>query len=126
LSNETDVLQAIRLHLSTNPDILLWRNQVGALPTKDGRLIRFGLGHVSKETSGSSDLIGPRSVIVTAAMVGKRIAIFTALEAKDPGGHTDPARLARQANYIRVVIEAGGLAGFVSSIAEAEEIINAI
>jgi len=112
LSNETDVLQAIRLHLSFNPDILLFRNNVGALKDRDGRLIKYGL------SPGSSDLIG--------FMRRSGVAIFLAIEVKAPGAYTDPKRLAAQTNFIRIIKEAGGIAGFASSVQEAEEIINAI
>ena len=125
MSNETDVLQAIRLHLSTNNEIIMWRNPSGALYDKDGRLIRYGLGHTSSKSIGSSDLIGARSIIITPAMVGRRIAIFCAIEVKNPGAHTKPDLLERQTNFLRVVREAGGIAGFASSVAEAESIINA-
>lgn len=107
--SETDVSQAIRLHLGMNPNVLLWRNNVGALPDRDGRLVKYGLG------PGSSDLIG----VVT----DKGIGIFLAIETKKPGARTDPKRLEAQKNFIRVVRAAGGRAGFASNIQEAEDII---
>lgn len=121
---ESDTLAAIRLHLSTDPEIIMWRNASGALFDKDGRLIRYGLGHTSSKSIGSSDLIGPRSVIITPAMVGRRIALFCAIEVKNPGAHTKPDLLERQTNFLRVVRESGGLAGFADSISDADAIIN--
>jgi hypothetical protein len=50
--------------------------------TADGRVIKFGL------CPGSADLIGFKSVEITPDMVGKRVAIFYAVEQKKPGGKT--------------------------------------
>ena len=57
----------------------MFRNTVGACATAAGGWIQYGL------SIGSSDLIGWRSVEVTPEMVGKRVAIFAAVEVKRPG-----------------------------------------
>jgi hypothetical protein len=66
-------------------DIKLFRNNVGALKDKDGRLVRFGLANdnaaINKKLK-SSDLIGWRKRIITPQMVGQHIAQFTAREMK--------------------------------------------
>lgn len=82
-------------------DARLFRNNVGMLETKDGRFVHFGL------CVGSSDLIGFRSVTVTPEMVGKKLAVFTAVEAKSGRGRATE----EQANFIQAVKIAGGLAG---------------
>lgn len=69
---------------------------------------------------GSSDLIGWTTVEVTPEMIGKKIAIFTALEIK-----TDSGRASKeQINFITRVREAGGIAGIARSEQEATQLIT--
>lgn len=56
------------------PGCKLYRNQVGIARLRSGRMARTGLG------TGSSDLIGYRTITIG----GKRIAQFVAIELKDP------------------------------------------
>lgn len=88
--------------------VRLWRNNVGALEDKTGRVVRYGL------CKGSSDLIGWRTVEVTPDMVGQRLAVFVALEVKDRGRLT-----AEQAVFLRAVEQAGGIAAEVRSVEDA-------
>lgn len=87
----------------TNGDILLG----SAYP------IHMGL------VTGASDLIGWHSIIITPQMVGKKVAIFTAPEVKTDSGFASP----EQNNFIKVVNEAGGIAGVIRS---EEDITNLI
>lgn len=64
---------------------------------------------------GSSDLIGWRTVEITPEMVGRRLAVFVALEVKDKGGLTD-----EQGRFLQVLGDAGGIAAEVRSVADAE------
>lgn len=93
--------------------VRLWRNNTGALEDKTGRIVRYGL------CKGSSDLIGYRTVEVTPDMIGQRIAVFVALEVKDKGRLT-----AEQAQFLRVVAEAGGIAAEVRSPEDAEAVLR--
>jgi len=69
---------------------------------------------------GASDLIGGTPIIVTPAMVGSKIFVFTALEVKtETGGDGSP----EQKDYVRFVQKRGGIAGVVKSDAEALKII---
>ena len=88
--------------------IRLWRNQVGSYRLADGRWITSGL------SVGSSDLIGYRRVIVTQDMVGKPVAIFTAIEAKSATGRATP----QQQAFIARVQQDGGIAAIVRSVQE--------
>jgi len=54
---------------------------------------------------GSSDLIGMKSVIITPDMVGKTMAVFTAIEVKTPTGKISP----EQVNFLNMVKKMGGL-----------------
>jgi hypothetical protein len=56
---------------------------------------------------GSSDLIGWTEVKVTPEMVGRKIAVFTAIEGKTGRVRVTP----EQANFIQQVQAAGGFAG---------------
>ena len=78
----------------------MFRNTVGGCATAAGGWIQYGL------SIGSSDLIGWHSAEVTPGMVGKRVAIFTAVEVKRPG-----KPLTNEQNvFLRNVREAGGIA----------------
>lgn len=63
------------------------------------RIIRAGL------TKGSSDLIGWESVIVTQEMVGKRVAIFKAVESKSEKGKLRK----EQEKFLNIVKKFGGI-----------------
>jgi hypothetical protein len=111
--NETEILQAIRLALGARKDVLIFRNNVGALKTRGGQLVRFGVGG-----RGGSDLIG--------FVVRPPHAIFLAIEVKVPGAYTEPKHLEDQVRFIRAIRAAGGLAGFARSVQDAEEITRGI
>ncbi|QPC45372.1 VRR-NUC domain-containing protein [Kaustia mangrovi] len=70
--------------------------------------------------TGSSDLIGWRSVLITPDMVGQTVALFTAVEAKGPTARTTTA----QRKFIDAVNRAGGLAGLARSVADARNILR--
>lgn len=107
---ETTLQQEIRLALGTHPQTRIFRNQVGSLPDpRTGRLVTFGLA------KGSADLIGWRTITVTQAMVGQRIAVFTSIEVKTPTGRTRPEQHA----WLSVVLAAGGIAGIARSVPDA-------
>ena len=108
---ETTLQQQIRLAIGTNPETRLFRNQVGSLPDpRTGRLVTFGLAR------GSADLIGWRTITVTQAMVGTRLAIFTSIEVKVPTGRVRPEQQA----WLEAVQGAGGIAVIARSVEDAE------
>jgi hypothetical protein len=112
---ETILQQRIRLALGTNPDARMFRNQVGSLPDpRTGRLVTFGL------TRGSADLIGWRTVTVTPAMVGTRLAIFTSIEVKTPTGRVRPEQQA----WLEAVQQAGGIAIIARSVTDAQALLS--
>lgn len=113
---ETDLQQRIRLALGTQPDLRIFRNQVGSLPDpRTGRLVTFGLAR------GSADLIGWRTVTITPDMVGQRLAVFTSVEVKTPHGRIAPG----QQHWLRAVQGAGGIAGIARSVPDALRIVTA-
>lgn len=69
---------------------------------------------------GSSDLIGWTTVEITPEMVGQKVAVFTAIEAKTGKTKISP----EQQKFIDVVIESGGIAGVAKSVEDAVKIIK--
>lgn len=98
------------------PSVRLFRNNIGKVWTgivvssKDRQLILsnprpFHAGLIK----GSSDLIGWNTVTVSHDMVGKKIAVFTAVEIKTGSVRVTP----EQKTFIDNVNKAGGIAGIV-------------
>ena len=100
----------LRIAIS-KPTVKMFRNNVGSVEGKDGRRVTFGL------CIGSSDLIGFTSKTITADMVGKQVAIFTALEIKTPTGKVSPA----QTKFVDMVNKHGGIGAIVRSVDDAVE-----
>jgi hypothetical protein len=115
--SETGVQKRERLR-AAHAGGILWRNNVGVLTNDRGTPVRYGLANDSKAMNKkikSSDLIGITPIVVTPAMVGTRVGIFTAKETKAPGWHyTGTEREQAQCKYLDIVIAAGGIGGFVS------------
>jgi len=103
--------------LAPRCDGRLFRNQVGQYEI-DGRYIKTGLG------PGSSDLIGWTTRTITPDMVGKKVAIFTAIETKRPNAKTASKRLEAQKRFVTFVRLSGGIAGIVYSLDRARELLE--
>ena len=86
----------------------------GGLYIKEPRPLKAGL------CTGSSDLIGWTTKIITSDMVGAKVAIFTALEIKTATGK--PTK--EQVNFLLQVHNSGGISGIARSGDEAIEIVN--
>mgnify|MGYP000905382407 CR=1 FL=1 len=126
--NPTNAMKLVQLAIGKMPFVKIFRNNTGTgwvgksrrIPNstdvviEDARPLHAGL------CSGSSDLIGWTSVIITPEHVGKRIAIFTALEIKSGSGRASPDQL----NFINVVKDSGGLGAIIRSPEEAVRFIS--
>lgn len=112
---ETDVQRAIMLAAPAH--VRLFRNQVGTYMLPDGRVVSSGMG------KSTSDLVGWRSEVITAAMVGERIARFIVCEVKRHGFRIDE-RARKQQHFIDVVMEAGGAGVMASSVEEARVLFD--
>lgn len=66
---------------------------------------------------GSSDLIGWHPVTITQEMVGMRVAVFTALEVKQPGKKPEPDQVV----FLAAVNTQGGIGLVATSEDEAEQ-----
>jgi hypothetical protein len=96
---ESKLLAEIREALGGEVDLVLWRNNTGALRDDTGRQVRYGLA------VGSADLIG------ILAPSGRMFA----LEVKAPGGKLS----IEQQRWIRLAESMGAFARVVRSVPEA-------
>lgn len=80
---------------------------------KNARPIQYGLG------AGTSDLIGFTEMEITHDMVGKKVAVFTAIEVKSDRGRVSP----KQQRFIDFVNERGGIASIARAVENAARII---
>ena len=116
-ASETYVQSAVRLE-AAKMDILLFRNNVGALLDERGVPVRYGLANDSATMNKkikSGDLIGIRRVTVTAEMVGHVLGLFVSREIKRAGwSYTGSAHESAQKCWIDLINSYGGDAAFAS------------
>ena len=107
VQKETRLQNSIRLAISEKvPGCVLFRNSVGSFKTADGTWVTAGL------PTGSSDLIG----IIKKDGKG----IFVAIEVKLPGQKPRPDQFA----FLNRIRDLGGIAGYVTSVDEALELLR--
>lgn len=129
MKDESTVQQEVQI-IAKHYRCHLMRNNSGALLDDTGRLVRYGLGNSSKqhqERVASSDLIGFTQVEITPDMVGKTLAIFTAIEVKKEAWNENKKfdkRETAQSNFIEFIKLMGGFAGFANSQNKLKEILN--
>lgn len=114
---ESTVQAAIRAE-AARYGVYLWRNNNGVLQDERGVPVRFGLGNDSPRINAalkSSDLIG----------VHFGTGRFVAIECKPEGwiGVRDARERAQQA-YIDLINRAGGVAAFITTLAEFQTMMN--
>lgn len=119
--SESEIQQLIQIE-GPKHHCFLMRNNSGALTDKDGRLVRYGLGNISKQHNDaikSSDLVG--------FTIRGGVAIFTAIEVKRADWKPSmlDARESAQNAFIQWVRKSGGLAGFANSVEMFRKIIGA-
>ncbi len=116
-TNETTILHRLALAL-TNVGARVFRNQVGEGWYGKARYMGNGpvfgkpivtIEYPRKLTAGlcvgSSDLVGWQSIEVTPEMVGRRLAVFLAIETKSDDGRLSDD----QKNFLKAVRDAGGV-----------------
>ena len=109
---EQQIQQQIRLACSRGP-VRLFRNNTGTLRDQHGRPVQFGLA------KGSADLIGWTTRTITPDMVGQQVAVFTSVEVKTATGRLRP----EQRVWLDAVQSAGGIAGVVRSVDDANALL---
>ena len=112
MTAETHISQEIR-QACCRGNVRFFKNNVGKLQDKTGRWVKFGL------FTGSGDFIGWRTITITPDMVGKQIAQFVSIEVK-----AKTSERKAQGIWRRAVLAAGGVAGVVRSVAEAESLLR--
>lgn len=127
MKSESEVQQLIQLE-ARHKECHLMRNNSGALKDDTGRMVRYGLGNVSKkqnEAFKSSDLIGIREMVITPEMVGNTVGVFTAIEVKgEDWKFKGTDREVAQHRFMKWVIDRGGIAGFAKSVQEFNQILK--
>ena len=113
---ENQVSNEIRAALNSGKT-RCFRNHTGKVQCKrTGHWHAFGL----PSSGGGSDLIGCHSMTITPEHVGKRIAVFVAIECKSPTGKPT----AEQTAFIEFIAAMGGIAAVARSADEALAIIQ--
>ena len=100
--SETPILKRIQIAVA-KLGVKIFRNNVGTLRDERGRYVSYGL------CVGSSDLIGWFPTVVTPQMVGRKVAIFIAIEIKTETG----VATFEQYQFIQAVNRDGGI-GFIA------------
>lgn len=112
---ENETQKMIQLALSKAGKTTVFRNNLGTAQHKDGSWVKYGVCN-----PGGSDLIGWTSVEITPDMVGKKVAVFTAIECKSVSGR----KKKEQVHFINVVLKMGGRAGFATTESEALNLVK--
>ncbi len=110
----------------------LFCNNTGTAYTEGGRPVFFGLGNTgvkNDESIRTPDDVGYTIVTVTPEMIGKKIAIFTAIDSKRLGfvvktNYSKGTREYGQQKFFNMVLEAGGIAGFACDAQQVDDIYN--
>lgn len=97
------------------------RNKDGSITIHNPRpLITIVGDNQNKPFSGFSDLAGFTPVTITPDMVGKTLAVFTAIEVKDATNNPSED----QERFLAIVQRNGGYAGVARSVEDALKIIQ--
>jgi hypothetical protein len=88
ITSESQVQSLVRLEAERTARYYLWRNNVGALKDRNGRVVRYGLANDTATENAilkSGDLVGFERMLIQSDHVGKVIARFVSRECKPPG-----------------------------------------
>lgn len=108
--SETNVWRNIALAFSPR-GFRLFRNQRYKGRIARGDVLTNGYADCGVGGDGGSDLIGWRTIIITPAMIGRKIAQFVAIETKTERG----VKRDQQIMFVDMVNKSGGLSGFAKS-----------
>lgn len=124
---EQNIQTLIRVAISRFTKSTMFRNNVGTAWTGVKKSTRDGGIYIENPRpfhaglcTGSSDLIGWTTREVTPDMIGKKIAIFTAVEVKTKNGRASKEQLA----FIKKLRESGGIGGLARNENDAINLLN--
>ena len=123
--SESNLSKDIQI-VATKYRCILYRNNSGKFKDRFGRWVSFGLGNVSTllwNQWKTSDLVGYTIVTVTPDMIGRELAVFTAIEVKLPDAKVD-ARYKAQKKFIDQVKNHGGIAAICNSVESLEKLFK--
>ena len=114
---EAELMERVLRRLRKDPGLRIRRNLTGTFRSMNGiHTVQVGFGQ------GSADLIGWRSIVVTPELVGRRVAVFTALELKGRRTPWQPG----QKDFLRQAQEAGCIAGMARTLREAVDLVYCV
>lgn len=122
---EHDLMNLIRRELS-NGDTRLFRQNAGRGWVGESKRTRTGAVLIQNPRPlivgfpGLSDIGGWRTVEITPDMVGRKLAVYVALEVKTPKGRPTED----QVRFVTAVQKAGGMAGIVRSVEDAAKVLT--
>lgn len=110
----------------------LYCNNSGTAYTDNNRPVFFGLGNDGKKKTGdirTPDDVGFTPITITPEMVGKTVAVFTAIDSKKAGftvknNYNINSREYGQNKFFQIVIKYGGIAGFACNAQQVDDIYN--
>lgn len=110
----------------------LYKNNTGVAYDQTGRPVYFGLGNEGKKSADdirTPDDVGFTVITITPEMVGKKVAVFTAIDSKKLGFVVKPdyakgTREYGQNKFFDIVKMHNGIAGFASCAADVDTIYN--
>lgn len=116
--SEAEIQKHVRLEAAKR-GWRLWRNNVGAGYMLDRSFVRFGLCNDSKALNDqikSSDLIGIKPTLITAADVGTTVGVFLSREVKTANWKFSKRceRSKAQLAWIQLINSLGGDAAFTT------------
>lgn len=114
---ETQVWREIMLGL---PQCRLFRNQRYKGPIVARGKITGAWADCGIGGDGGADLVGFTPVVITPDMVGRTLAVFTAIETKVKGNYAD----SDQRTFLEGVRSQGGIAGVCRSVEDAEKLVG--
>lgn len=98
----------------------LFRNQRYKGKIVAGNIVTKAYADCGVGGDGGSDLIGWVTIVITPEMINKKVAVFTALEAKTETGviSTD------QKNFLRIVNESGGIGKVIRTEDDIKDLVK--
>ena len=134
-TEETNIVRKIMLAFAAVGNIRLFRNNVGtawigkSVSITKRQQVWLNPGDVVIQQArifhgglcvGSSDTIGFRTVEVTPEMIGRKLAVFMAVELKTKSGRATTEQIA----FIKMVNDRGGIAFIATDEIEAVQFLN--